>query len=76
MKKTEVYFLQLFTKAIEGDLAAAKLLVDMAEEHVAFNDGVGWDTEILGKSEAMQRFGKNWAKKIGELNTAVTRGLL
>lgn len=34
MTKAEIEFRQLFTKAIRGDLAAARLVVDMATTHL------------------------------------------
>ena len=35
MKKAEIHFRLLFTKAIKGDLKATRLLVSMAEEYFA-----------------------------------------
>jgi hypothetical protein len=69
LRKAEVYFQRLFAKAIEGNLAAAKLLVNMAEEQFAVNaPGVDLRCEYLSETQARQRFGKNWIKKINELN--------
>jgi len=45
MTKAEIHLRQLFTKAIQGDLSAARLLVGMAAEYSAPEDGEGYDTE-------------------------------
>ena len=68
MKKAEIQFRQQFTKAINGDLRTARLLVQMAEEYFAPEASADWETEVIGVTEAKRRFGSNWPKKIDELN--------
>jgi len=75
MKKVEIHFRQLFTRGIKGDLKAARLLVSMAEEYFAPEARADWQTEVVGVTEAKQRFGKNWPKKIDELNAPYRSGL-
>jgi hypothetical protein len=74
MKKAEVHFRQLFKKAINGDLKTARLLVNMAEENFAPEACADWETEVIGVTEAKRRFGKNWPKKIDELNAPYRSG--
>ncbi len=75
MKKVEIHFRQLFTRGTKGDLKTARLLVNMAEEYFAPEASANWQTELVGVTEAKQRFGKNWPKKIGELNAPYRSGL-
>jgi hypothetical protein len=63
MKKAEIHFRQLFTKPINGDLKAARLLVKMAEEYFAPEAGAYWENEFTGVTEAKRRPGNNWLKK-------------
>jgi hypothetical protein len=63
MKKAEIHFRQVFTKAINGDLKAARLLVKMAEEYFAPEAGAYWENEFIGVTEAKRRLGNNWPKK-------------
>jgi hypothetical protein len=74
MKKVEIHFRQLFTKAIKGDLKTARLLVNMAEEHFAPEASADWETELIGVTDAKRRFGSNWPKKIDELNAPYRSG--
>jgi hypothetical protein len=69
MKKVEIHFRQLFTKAIKGDLKSARLLVNMAEEYFDPDASAYRENEFMGVSEAKRRFGSNWPKKIEKLNT-------
>jgi Family of unknown function (DUF5681) len=69
MKKAEIQFRLLFTKAINGDLKMARLLVQMAGEYFAPEASAYWENEFIGVTEAKRRFGSNWPKKIDELNT-------
>jgi hypothetical protein len=75
MKKVEIHFRQLLTRGIKGDLKTARLLVNMAEEYFAPEASANWKTELVGVTEAKQRFGKNWPKKIDELNAPYRSGL-
>lgn len=68
MRKVEAHIRQLFTKAIKGDLKAARLLMTMAEEYFAPEAIENRQNEIMGVSEVRRRFGKNWRKKVDELN--------
>jgi hypothetical protein len=74
MKKSEIHFRQQFTKAINGDIKTARLLVQMAEEFFAPEARADWENEFIGATEANRRFGKNWPKKIGELNALCRNG--
>jgi hypothetical protein len=74
MKKAEIHFRQQFTKAINGDLKTARLLVQMAEEYFAPEASADRETELIGVTEAKRRFGSNWPKKIDELNAPYRSG--
>jgi Family of unknown function (DUF5681) len=74
MKKAEIDFRQQFTKAINGDLKTARLLVQMAAEYFAPEASADWETELIGVTEAKRRFGSNWPKKIDELNAPYRSG--
>jgi len=74
MKKAEIHLRQQFTKAINGDLKTARLLVQMAEEYFAPEASADWETELIGVTEAKRRFGSNWPKKIDELNAPYRSG--
>jgi hypothetical protein len=74
MKKAEIHFRQLFKKAINGDLKAARLLVNMAEEYFAAEAIPDWENEVMGVTEAKRRFGSNWPKKVSELNALCGSG--
>jgi hypothetical protein len=69
MKKAEIHFRQLFTKAINGDLKSARLLINMAEGYFDPEANADRENEFMGVSEAKRRFGSNWPKKIEKLNT-------
>ena len=47
MKKAEIQFRQQFTKAINGDLQTARLLVQMAEEYFAPEASADWELTSL-----------------------------
>jgi hypothetical protein len=68
MRKVEAHLRQLFTKAIKGDLKAARILMIMAEDYFAPDAIENRQNEIMGVSDARRRFGKNWRKKVDELN--------
>jgi hypothetical protein len=74
MKKAEIQFRLHFTKAINGDLKSARLLVSMAEEYFTADACAYWDNEFIGVKEAERRFGRNWSKKIQDLNALVRGG--
>jgi hypothetical protein len=74
MKKAEIQFRQLFTKAINGDPQTARLLVQMAEEYFAPEASADGAPDVIGKTEAKRRFGSNWPKKIDELNALCRSG--
>jgi hypothetical protein len=52
MPKAEIQFRQLFAKAIKGDLATARLLMDMATKYFAPEEREAHETEIIGVTEA------------------------
>jgi hypothetical protein len=68
MTKAEIEFRQLFTRAIRGDLPAARLVVDMATTHLALEARGEFEYEFIGVTDAKQRFGRNWQNRIQELN--------
>ena len=68
MTKAEIQFRQLFTKAIRGDLKAARLLVNMAAKYFAPEVRGAQELEVIGTTEAAQRFGRKWRERVDELN--------
>ena len=64
MTKAEIRFRQLFVKAIKGDLKAARLIVNLATKYLAPVAWDSWDYEIIGETEAAQRFGRNWRERV------------
>jgi hypothetical protein len=68
MPKAEIQFRQLFTKAIRGDLKAARLIVNMAAKYFAPEVWSTSEYEMMGTSEAALRFGRNWPERVDELN--------
>jgi len=71
MTKAEIHFRQLFARAIRGDMKAARLIAKMATEYFAPEARRASEYEIIGTTEAAQRFGRNWQERIGELNAAL-----
>ena len=71
MTKAEIEFRQSFAKAIRGDLGTARLLVKMATEYFAPEAWGASEYEVIGKTEAARRFGRNWQQRIDELNAAL-----
>lgn len=69
MTKVEIQFRQLFVKAIRGDMKAARLIAKMAQEYFAPEARGALEYEIIGTTDAAQRFGPNWQERIDELNT-------
>jgi hypothetical protein len=68
MTKAEIHFRQLFTKAIRGDLGAARLIASMAAEYFAPEVRGAQELEVIGTTEAAQRFGRRWRERVDELN--------
>ena len=68
MTKAEIQFRQLFTKAIRGDLRAARLIASMAAEYFAPEVRGAQELEVIGTTEAAQRFGRRWRERVDELN--------
>ncbi len=68
MTKAEIQFRQLLTKAIRGDLKAARLLVNMAAKYFAPEVRGAQELEVIGTTEAAQRFGRKWRERVDELN--------
>ncbi|WP_342733572.1 DUF5681 domain-containing protein [Bradyrhizobium sp. B117] len=71
MTKAEIQFRQLFAKAIRGDMPAARLIARMAAEYFAPEAQGTLGYEIIGTTEAAQRFGRNWRQRVDELNAAL-----
>jgi hypothetical protein len=70
MKMAEFEFRQLFAKAIKGDLSAARLVVDLAAEHLAPEIRGARQIEVIGVTEAKRRFGPNYLDEIQKLNNS------
>jgi hypothetical protein len=68
MTKAEIQFRQLFTKAIRGDLKAARLISSMAAKYFAPEVRGVPELEVMGVTEAAQRFGRRWRERVDELN--------
>ena len=68
MAKAEIQFRQSFTKAIKGDLKAARLIVNMAKVYFAPEAWDAHGVEVMGVTEATQRFGRKWRERVDELN--------
>lgn len=68
MPKAEIQFRQLFTKAIRGDLGSARLIVKMASNYFAPEVRGPVGLEVIGTTEATQRFGRDWQVRVDELN--------
>ncbi len=72
MTKAEINFRQLFAKATRGDLKAARLIANMALKYFSPEDRDEEQvTEIIGETEAAQRFGPKWPERIAKLNDAL-----
>ncbi len=72
MTKAEINFRQLFAKATRGDLKAARLIANMAIKYFSPEDrDEDQVTEIIGETEAAQRFGPKWPERIAKLNDAL-----
>ncbi|MBR0829833.1 hypothetical protein JQ596_30325 [Bradyrhizobium manausense] len=71
MKKAEIQFRQLFAKAIKGDMKAARLIAKMALEYFAPEARGALEYELIGTTEAARRFGRNWQRRVDELNAAL-----
>jgi hypothetical protein len=68
ISKTEIDVRQLVTKACQGNMTAARLLLKMDKEYCAPDPSAPRQDEFIGETEAKRRFGKNWPKKIEEMN--------
>jgi hypothetical protein len=74
MPKVEIEFRQLFTKALKGDLRAARHVFEMATEYLAPEIRTSGEYEFICVSQAAKRFGRKWPDRIRELN--MSRGYL
>ena len=70
MTKIEVEYLQLYVKASKGDLAAAYQFIKMAMKPQLPGQKDSWNYEFIGETEAAKRFGKNWRRRVDELNAS------
>ena len=68
MTKDEIYFRRLFAKAIRGDLKAARIVMDMAANYFSPDPSGEWNYRFIGVTEAQQSYGKNWRRRVDELN--------
>jgi Family of unknown function (DUF5681) len=68
MTKAEIQSRQLFTKAIKGNLTAARLIVNMATKYFAPDERGNYGLEVIGAIEATQRYGRNWQRSVQEHN--------
>ena len=68
MTKAEIEFRQSFTKAIRGDLRAARLIANMAAKYFAPDVRGAQELEVIGVTEAARRFGRKWRERVDELN--------
>jgi len=68
MKKDEIHFRRLFTKAIKGDLKAARIVMDMAANYCTPDPSREWNYQFIGETEAQEIYGKNWQSKVQKLN--------
>ena len=57
MSKAEIEFRQLFSKAIKGDLTAARLVAGMAAKYFAPEARGDLETELLTEAELAERYG-------------------
>jgi hypothetical protein len=74
MTKAEAEIQQLFAKSRTGDLKSARHIFNLAREsHVEETKGYR-DYDFIGLTEAKRRFGRNWRRRIDELNAS--RGYL
>jgi hypothetical protein len=74
MTKAEAEIRQVFTKSRTGDLKSARHIFNLAREaHVEETKGY-WEYDFIGLTEAKRRFGRNWRRRIDELNAS--RGYL
>jgi hypothetical protein len=68
MRKIEIEFQQQFTKAINGDLTTARLLVQMAIDYFNPEETAGCYHEFMTAAQARKRFGPDWIRIVTELN--------
>src|SRR5689334_19075948 len=64
MPKVEIEFRQLFSKALKGDLRAARHVFDMATEYLAREVRSSGEYEFMCESEALKRFGRKWPDRV------------
>lgn len=68
MPKAEIEFRQLFAKALKGDLGAARHAVNLAIEYLAPEVRSPAYYEMIGQSDAIKRFGRNYPDHVARLN--------
>jgi hypothetical protein len=71
MTKAEIHFRQLSTKAIKGDLKAARLIAGMAKKYFSAEARGPSEVEVMGATEAAKRFGSNWQQRVEEVNAGL-----
>jgi hypothetical protein len=68
MRKIELRLRRLFDKAIKGDLKAARLLMEMAATCASPDPDRKYNFDVISDVDALARYGRNWPKKVNELN--------
>jgi Family of unknown function (DUF5681) len=71
MRKAEIQHRVLFAKAIKGDLKAARLLFNMATQYFAPEERENSQPIFISDTQAEQRFGKDWHRRITKHNALV-----
>jgi hypothetical protein len=65
MTKAEIEFRQLFSKAIRGDMSAARLIANMATRYFAPEARSDSENEYLSETEVAERYGPKWRQLLG-----------
>jgi hypothetical protein len=74
MTKAEAEIRQVFAKSRTGDLKSARHIFNLARESHVDDTKAYWEYDFIGLTEAKRRFGRNWRRRIDELNAS--RGFL
>jgi hypothetical protein len=74
MTKAEAEIRQVFAKSRTGDLKSARHIFNLARESHVDDTKAYWEYDFIGFTEAKRRFGRNWRRRIDELNAS--RGFL
>ena len=74
MTKAEAEIRQLFAKSTTGNLKSARHIFNLARESHVEETKSYRDYDFIGLTEAKRRFGRNWRRRIDDLNAS--RGYL